>query len=281
MKNSHGIRDGYSWATLPVIFVLLCATAFVPNTVQTQDKKEKKKVFTDEDLKVEKIGGKWKLQTSPDFKQADDPSAPVIITYVNMFFGQGKYAGLVKILEAKIENRSQKLTQSIQLRWVIVSPEEPETVLLEGLKSFPEVRVEANSTSLVDIPPVYFNKIVKPLLKDGGLTGTFRLMVGVEEVRFADGTAWRRTQQAAFLKIASVAQLSGPRLRHFEQALFFDLSTRQRPKPQPLMDTPCEGQPRLFASAVSFVTLQLPDPPCRENRICSYNPATNKNLRLD
>jgi hypothetical protein len=223
MKNSLGMRNGFSWGTLLAVFALLCASAAAPNTVHTQDIKEKKKVFTDEDLKLEKIRGKWTLQTGPDFMQANDPSAPVVITYVNMFFGHGKYAGLVKILEAKIENRSPKLTRSVQLRWLIVSPEEPETVLLEGLIPFPEVRVEANSTSLVDIPPVYFNKLVRPLLKDGELTGTFRLMVGIQEVRFADGTVWDRSRQAASLKAAFGNSPAGLKFRYFKPIRFLGM----------------------------------------------------------
>ena len=185
--------------------LVLSGAAYAASNVRSnntnQDNEEKKKeVFTDEDLKVEKVPGKWMLVSSVDLNQANDYSVPVIIAAIKTVYGQGKYLGRIKMVEAKIENRSQKLIQSIQIRWSIVRHEEPDTVLLEGLMPLMEVQIEPfSSPPVVDIPPIYFNKIVKPLLKDGELNGHLRLIVGINEVRFADGTAWRRTQQTAFI----------------------------------------------------------------------------------
>jgi hypothetical protein len=64
-----------------------------------------------------------------------------------------------------------------------------------------EVRIAPFNPPLrMDIVPVYFNKLVKPLLKDGELNFHALLIVGVQEARFADGTVWQRNRQAAFLK---------------------------------------------------------------------------------
>jgi hypothetical protein len=160
-----------------------------------QVQKNKQEVFTDDDLKEEQVREKWKLGSSADLKQPQDPSVPVVLAYTVTFYGQGKYTGRLKISEAKIENRSPKPTQSLRLRWFIVNREEPEAVMLEGLMPPFEVRIEPYSASEVDIPPIYFNKIVKPLLKDGELNGNLLLMVGVQEVQFADGMKWQRSLQ--------------------------------------------------------------------------------------
>ena len=196
-------------AILLVASILICGT---PTTSKTQsndntnqNSKEKKIRFTEDDLKVEKVPGSWRLSTMPDLKQVNDPLTPVAVLTVTTFYGQDRYAGRVKVLEAKIQNRSQRLVQSIQLRWTIVSNEEPETILLEGAVPPLNRQIKANMTPIVDIPPIYFNKLVKPLLKNGELSGHFRLIVGVQEVYFADGTRWQKGQQAAFLKTATRA----------------------------------------------------------------------------
>lgn len=213
MPGSRILKSRLGLALLPALFILLLQTSALPNTAQD---KEKKRVFTDEDEKVEKIPGKWMLISLVDLKQANDYSIPVTVTYINTFYGQGKYEGRVKIMEAKLESHVQKTTRSVQLRWSIVKHEEPDIVLLEGLMPFMEVQIEANSEpALLDIPPIYFNKIVKPLLKDGELSGHLRLVVGVQEVRFADGTAWQRTQQAAFLKTSFNKQPFDLKPRYF------------------------------------------------------------------
>jgi hypothetical protein len=226
----------------------------------------KKEVFTREDLKVEKIPGKWMLATSVDLKQFYDSSVPVVVAAMKTSYGQGEYLGRVKVDEAKIENRSQKSIESIQLRWAIRKADEPDTVLLEGVMLPIQVQIEPFKVPLViDIPPIYFNKIVKPLLKEGELSGHLELVVGMQGVKFADGTQWQRTQQAAFVKAA----FSSP-LRNFRPGFFLDLSPPWSPHPRPFTPPPCGAQPRSFASAVLFPSLQILDPPCRENMKCDY-----------
>lgn len=204
MKTSSVGRFNTFPITLLMVLTLLCAVETAPPSAARAEGaavragQEKKEHFTDEDLKVEPVAGKWMLMTSVDLKQGYDPSVPVIVTYIYTVYGRDKYLRRIKIPEAKIENRSQKVLQSVQLRWMIANHDEPDTILLEGVMPPMEVRIEPFSPPLlVNIEPIYFNKIVKPLLKDGGLSFRVLLTVGIQEARFADGTAWQRTRQAA------------------------------------------------------------------------------------
>jgi hypothetical protein len=204
-----------------------------------QVQKNKQEVFTDDDLKEEQVRGKWKLGSSADLKQPQDPSVPVVLAYTVTFYGQGKYTGRLKISEAKIENRSPKPTQSLQLRWFIVNREEPEAVMLEGLMPSFEVRIEPYSASEVDIPPIYFNKIVKPLLKDGELNGNLLLMVGVQEVQFADGMKWQRSPQTSFMKISFAGEPYWTAKSY--PLLFYNFSLERNLKSQSLNSAPAKN----------------------------------------
>lgn len=267
--------------------LLFCAVLTVPGgSAQTGDDaaradKAKKEYFKDEDLKVEKIPGKWRLATSVDVQQAQDYSVPVIVTRMLTVYGQRQYLGRIKMPELIIENRSQKVLESVRLRWTIANyDEDHETILLEGVTSSVRVRIEPFNppVPLENYDPIYFNKIVKPLLKDGELNFHVLLRVGIQEVRFADGTVWQRNQQAALLKNLPSRTRIDLRPARFEPILFFDIFTWRRPKPQSLVSSPCEEQPRSLASAFLFMPLQVSDPPCRENMICGYDPPTNKNI---
>lgn len=229
MKTSFIDQNNPVFRLLAAGLLLLCAASAMPNSAQTdsstgQAGKEKKEYFDDEDLKVEPVAGKWRLGTILDVKQGYDPSVPVIVAGFNTVYGHGKYSGRVKIPEMEIENRSQKVLQSVQLRWVIANNDEPDTILLEGVMPPMQVRIEPfNPPRLRDIPPVYFNKLVKPLLKDGELNFHALLIVGVQEARFADGSVWQRSRQVAFLKTS----LGGPP---------FKLIPPRYSKPVPFLD---------------------------------------------
>ena len=185
--------------------------------------------------------------------------------------------------QVKIENRSQKILQSVQIRWTIAHKDEPDVVLLEGVMPSTDARIEPfNPPTGVNIPHLYVNKIVKPLLKEGELNGHILLTLGIQEARFVDGTEWHISGQVAFLKTTLMRRplgLSPPDFKpaNFREILFFDISS-WRSKPQPISGSPCEEQPRLFASAVLFKPLQITDPPCRENRSCDYDSVNNKNI---
>ena len=203
MRNSHGIRNNSSWGTPPAVFALLCATALVPSqaaflkpdgggatAVQsaTAQDPEQKMPFGEEDLKEKKVEGKYKFSAIPDFKQIADPTALATINRVNMSLGQGKYAGLLKIASVGVENRNHRALKSLRLRWRMVSADEPQEVLLEGSTPLFEVTVGPQASKVVEIPHIFYNRVVKPILKDGELHGDYRLVISVSDARFEDGT---------------------------------------------------------------------------------------------
>ena len=283
-KTSFGNRNRLTAGILLMVLAPLCVGSTAPpaqsDGAVKQDGQEKKEYFNDEDLKVEKVAGKWFLATGVDTKQAFDSSVPVIVSGILTVYGRGKHLGRIKILNVVIENRSQKVLQSVQLRWTIANFDEPDTALLEGVTPFIPARIEPfNSPFLLEqLEPLYFNKIVRPLLRDGELNSHVIIRVGVQEARFADGTVWQRTPQAALLKTSFVSQRVDVRPGRFEPMRFLDISAWRTPRPLSLTISPCEEQPRSFASAVLFQPVQINDPPCRENMNCGYDFINNKNI---
>lgn len=161
-----------------------------------------KKEFNDEDLKVkgEKPRGKWGFSTAFDMSQALSDSTPVAVVGIQSLSGGGKYLGITKIKRVKVNNRSAKIVNSVQLRWTLARLGEPEKVLSEGTTPFANIWVEANTFKVVEIPTLYPAPLLKSLAKDGELGGEFQLTIGVQEARFADGSLWRRQEPAAYLK---------------------------------------------------------------------------------
>jgi hypothetical protein len=177
---------------LPAILVLACIAVAAQTAQKTAPKNE---AFTDEDLKVEKIGGAWTLAAMSDAGQSNDPTAPVVLEGLDTVSGapDGKFAGLLKINRAEINNRGEKAVRSLQLKWMLARKDATGTVLLEGVTPFFDASLKPGASAKTDIPPIFFNQIVKPLLEAGELHGEFLIAVGVNEVRFEDGSIWQRT----------------------------------------------------------------------------------------
>lgn len=184
MKASCGSRKNFVAPLLLTLALLSSAADALPNPVQNGEKR--RMYFGDEDLKVEKLSGKWRIQSMYDASQLSDPPVPVHVKTISMYWGTGKYLGLAKVPEVTLENRGNRATRMVQLRWQIVSVNDPEVTLLEGFTPFFKAEIEPFSANRLDIPEIYFNKILKPLVKEGELNGHFRLILGVQEVRFSD-----------------------------------------------------------------------------------------------
>jgi hypothetical protein len=217
-----------------------------------QDGREKKERFTDEDLKVDVIKGRWSAQSDLDEKQFNDPSVPVYVKGINMFWGRGKFLGRMKIPEVILENRSPRQSSSVRLKWTITSQDEPDVVLLEGVTPLFEARINSYSAARVDVPEIYFNKILKPLRKEEELNGRFRLVLGVHEVQFSDGQQWPLLQAASFVAISYAKRPpDSPPLNLGTFAYFYgvtsDMLTRRTPNA-----APCENWPGLLAPAFSM-----------------------------
>lgn len=274
MGNSRTLRNRLISTTLPAIFTLLLAASA---SSQEAANNGKKKVFTEDDARVEKVPGRWTLSTAPDLKLVNDASVPVAVTTVRTFYGQGRYLGRIKVLEAKIQNRATKATQSVRLRWQIVNLDEPDKVLLEGFTPEFEARVEAHGDLQMDnIPTIYFNKIVRPLMRGGELSGTLRLLVAVQEVRFADGTVWTNNPQTAFVRASFARTPAAPWSQYLVPTVFL------KPPPSfgaktPAADlSPC-SEPGGLRAASGPLSLFQSNPPCKSNYAGDYDPVANKN----
>lgn len=157
------------------------------------------KEFGDDDLKVKeqkKPRGQWNFSIATDQEQFYDDSMPVVVSIVQSLSGQGKYAGVVKVKRLEIKNRSSRAINSVQLRWKIFSFDDPSKLLLEGTTPFVNFWAEADSAKVIEIPTIYPVHLFHPLAKDGELKGHFMLSIGVQEVRFSDGSLWRRPAPA-------------------------------------------------------------------------------------
>lgn len=273
MESSRPLTGRLASAALSALLVLLIQPLTLSNTVQD---KEKKNPFTDDDLKVEKVSGKWSMGAMPEQAQALDPSQPVIVKVLQIYSGRDKYVGHIKITESTIENRGPRATKTLQLRWSVVTLDDMGTVILEGLVPAFEAEVQPYSSQEVNIPPINFNKILKPLSKQGALEGTFVLLVGVQEAYFTDGSAWRRAQPAARVKAPYMENAFSHRSTYVPPLTMSSRPLQGVIKIKSDTSGPCEREPSLQASALLFAPLQITDPPCRENRICFPDPATGK-----
>lgn len=160
------------------------------------------KEFNDDDLKVkkEKPRGRWGSGLQFDKNQLDDPSVPVAVGAIQSLSGAGRHQGVIKIKRVEIKNRSLKIVNSVQLRWAIAGFDDPTQILSEGTTQLVNIWVEANNSQVIEIPTLYPTLLFKALAKDGELNGRFRLTIGLQEARFADGSFWRRQEHVAFLK---------------------------------------------------------------------------------
>jgi len=180
---------------LAALAALSCAAA----AAQTgASKYPKLKPFTDEDILEGRIEGRWTAGPAFDNSQLQDPSVPVVVKGLNLVSGDpaSKFIGLMKIQGADLENRGQKATRSVRLRWALTKWETDDTeapikVLAEGVTDPFDVRVGPAESLKTDTPPVFFNRIAKPFLEGGRLEGRFQIVVGVSEVVFEDGSIWQ------------------------------------------------------------------------------------------
>ncbi|HEX8146245.1 MAG TPA: hypothetical protein VF591_03500 [Pyrinomonadaceae bacterium] len=224
------------------------------------DNPNPEKEFNDDDLKVKdqkKPRGQWNFSLGIDTEQFYDPSVPVAVSIVQSLSGRGKYAGVVKVKRLEVKNRSSKAVNSVQLRWKIFSFNDPSKVLLEGTLPFVNFWAEADNSKVIEIPTVYPVHLFNPLAKGGELNGRFKLMIGVQEARFADGSLWRRQAPAVSLNFLYYDQpVAGrfPRLASISSIL---PSLWADPGIARAIFRPCEAKPRPSASAFSFMSFSV------------------------
>jgi hypothetical protein len=229
----------------------------LPPEFSNRKPEDAKKDFNDDDLKVkeQKPRGKLGLVLETDMEQFHDASVPVAVGAVQTLSGGGKYAGVVKIKRLEIKNRSYKTLNSVQLRWEIVSLDNPAKVLLEGTAPFVNFWAEANSSKIIEIPTIYPALLLKPLAKDNELNGQFQLRIGIQEARFADGSFWRR-QAAMTGSNAPYFDWSPSKQFPFLASILPDIPPPTGPNNRQGTITPCQAEPRSSASAFYFIRFQ-------------------------
>lgn len=175
----------------------------LPKSTSDTTDEDMAKEFNDDDLKMkgEKPRGKWGFATVFDRSQLESSSIPVAVSGIQSLSGGGKYHGTTKIKRIELRNKSSKIVNSVQLRWTLAPLDAPEEVLSEGTTQFANIWAEANSSKVVEIPTLYPALLLRSLAKDGVVDGRFKLTIGVQEARFADGSFWRRQETAAYLKL--------------------------------------------------------------------------------
>ncbi len=184
--------------------VVAASNSQIPPGLRGPTGEDLKKEFNDDDLKVneEKPRGKWAYSPVLDMSQLKDPSLPAYVNGIQMLTAdRGKYRGVAKIKRVELINRSSRVVNAVQLRWTVAKFDEPGSILSEGTIPFVNIWVVANSTQVIEIPALYPVRLLKPLAKDGELSGHFRITISMQEIHFADGSFWRRREPVAHLKL--------------------------------------------------------------------------------
>ena len=161
---------------------------------------ELKKDFDDEDLKEKdnKPAGHCTYGTLLDSKMGD-PSVPAYVRSIQIVSGGGKYQGIHKIKRVQVANRTSLTIVSVQVRVEVVPFNEQDKILLEDVLPFANTFIAPNDSQVVEIQTLYPPRLLKALAKGGELNGDFGIRIGVEAVRFEDGSFWRRPAPAALL----------------------------------------------------------------------------------
>jgi hypothetical protein len=73
-----------------------------------------------------------------------------------------------------VKNRSRKAVNSVQLRWSIVSLDDPTKVLLEDNLPFANFWAEADSAKVIEIPTLYPLPYSKPWRRTANSTASSR-----------------------------------------------------------------------------------------------------------
>jgi hypothetical protein len=240
-----------------------------------QSDEEMKKDFNDDDLKEkdDKPVCHCGYSTLLDSKK-NDPSAPAYVSGIQILSGGGKYQGIHKIKRVEVRNRSSQTIVLVQVRVEVIRLNEPEKVLLEEEFPFANASIAPNSSQVVDIKTLYPPRLLKALANGGELNGEFGIRMGVQAIRFADGSFWKRPEPTVLLR--------SPYLDHFPGLSFPDLASLSALVAPPLRssdtkraDMPrCTGEPRLAASAFSSLLFEYDT--CTNNSSPHIDLATGK-----
>lgn len=144
--------------------------------------------------------GNWSADVIPDTWQARDAQIPVVVAMAGSIQGRIGHRG-VRLGCGLLKNRSLNPVAAVQLRWIIARRQDratiaqqgytPNTTLLSGHTPYIELQIPKENMRRTDFAIINFAEIVQPLLKGESLNGEYVIYVGVDEVRFEDGSQWK------------------------------------------------------------------------------------------
>jgi hypothetical protein len=155
-------------------------------------------------------GGNWSVSVVPDSDQSSDPAIPVAVDATRSFIGKGQYRG-VKVTGATIRNRSANPVRAMRLKWMLCTLNEARDQILilnQGQTEVFTAAIPGGGEKALDFPIANFAKIADSLVKDGALTGEFRIFVGVSEVKFDNGLFWKDEEKESSQRSVSVMPYS-------------------------------------------------------------------------
>jgi hypothetical protein len=129
--------------------------------------------------------GNWTLSVGVSTRPGND-SIPVDVYSVLTEADKGLTATKVSLL-----NRDSKDVTAVKLHWYLNETKNPGVLLLEGETQFIGIDLPAGENRELNFPVVSFAKIYKPLLRNGVLSGNYRIDIAVSEIKYADETSWK------------------------------------------------------------------------------------------
>lgn len=138
-------------------------------------------------------GGTWSMATIFDSRQVNDTTVPAEITRTTTSIDKGKDSGLEELV---ILNRTWQAITAIKLSYIVSRPEDLETVLSRGAleiiskKAIEKQRIPGNQRRIFKVLNGWPGKMLKPLVKEGKLSGAYIVRIRINEITFEDGSTW-------------------------------------------------------------------------------------------
>jgi hypothetical protein len=176
--------------TFALLFISSGIVSTTPLTTTAQDS-----TTTQQDTSEPLPKGKWKVVTLFDNSQQYDPSVPVALTRGTSSLKEGDNSRLVELI---VKNRTAKNISALKIRYYLTTDEDPKTILfpdspLEIVSKRPDEKptLPANQRRTFKVLNGKFSKLLKHLVKDGVLNGSFVITLKISEVLFEDGSMWK------------------------------------------------------------------------------------------
>jgi hypothetical protein len=129
-------------------------------------------------------------------------SAPLMVFSVRSQIDKG-------LVAVQVKNRSEKSIASIQLGWYVSGAEGAGEILAKGETRVLAASVPGQERAEVAIPNVSWERVLKPLMRNGTLLGDYDIWIVVSKITYDDGSVW------TFSQPANVARVAGKKNAHF------------------------------------------------------------------